>query len=68
MTLWEGIQRNKYLCLLPDSDFLLDVPIGGPKQKPESQNAVDVIHRGQPSQAEKRVNKDEECYRGANGM
>lgn len=62
MTLQEEIQRNN-----TSATFLtLDAPTGGPKQKPEAQNAVDVIHRGQPSQAETKVEKDEECYRGAN--
>ena len=64
-----GRAQNHSREINTSATFLtLDVPTGGPKQKQEAQNAVDTIHRGQPSQAETRVEKDEECFRGANRM
>lgn len=48
MTLQEESLGNKYsdlfLLLASASDLLLDFPNGRPKQKPEAQNTVDVIH------------------------
>lgn len=62
MTLQEEIQRNN-----TSATFLtLDAPTGGPKQKPEAQNAVDVIHEVSHLRQRQKVEKDEECYRGQN--